>query len=79
MRGYRSAQPYVPCLNRALVNPIANAVLETAANGEQTRVHGDDRQAKSSRRTMSAPALKAISFPLAMRRDKGAMPQLVQG
>jgi hypothetical protein len=34
---------------------------------------------ESSLRTISAPALKAFSFPLATSRDRGAMPQLVQG
>ncbi|MFV3075467.1 hypothetical protein [Niveispirillum fermenti] len=37
------------------------------------------RQAENSRRTISAPAPKAFSLPLAMRRDKGAMPHLVEG
>jgi hypothetical protein len=32
-----------------------------------------------SLRMISAPALSALSFPLATRRDKGAMPQLVLG
>lgn len=36
-------------------------------------------QAESSLRTISAPALKAFSFPLATSRDKGAIPQLVHG
>lgn len=35
--------------------------------------------AESSLRMISAPALKAFSLPLATARDKGAMPQLVQG
>ncbi len=34
---------------------------------------------ESSFRTISAPAFKACSLPLATERDKGAMPQLVQG
>ena len=36
-------------------------------------------QAESSLRTISAPALRALSFPRATGRDKGAMPQFVQG
>lgn len=35
--------------------------------------------AKSSLRTISAPALNALSLPLATRRDKGVIPQLVEG
>ena len=33
----------------------------------------------SSLRTISAPALKALSLPRATWRDKGVMPQLVDG
>lgn len=33
----------------------------------------------SSRRTMAAPALNALSLPLATRRESGVMPQLVEG
>lgn len=36
-------------------------------------------QAESSLRTMSAPALSALSFPFATSRGSGAMPQLVHG
>lgn len=35
--------------------------------------------APSSFRMISAPALNALSFPLATSRDNGAMPQLVDG
>lgn len=35
--------------------------------------------ANNSFRTISAPAPKALSFPLATLRDRGAMPQLVEG
>ncbi|SUV69147.1 Uncharacterised protein [Bordetella avium] len=37
------------------------------------------RQAAISFRTISAPALKALSLPLATLRGRGAMPQLVLG
>ncbi len=36
-------------------------------------------QAPSSLRTISAPALSALSFPRATSRGSGAIPQLVQG
>jgi hypothetical protein len=40
---------------------------------------GQDYFANSSLRTISAPALNALSLPVATRRDSGVMPQLVDG
>lgn len=68
-----------PTRSRRRLIPIDQKRRLAARLRADFRPEAADNQFESSRRTISAPALSALSLPRATLRDSGAMPQLVHG